>query len=121
MFAPNVSKMSIEIKALISKVGHVVDMERRIENRDNIGGREYIWSKISTDIKCWMQGISSNVKQEYMSRGMNISHRIFFSETLDILEGDRVDRAGKKYLVMGKIDAGGLGILWYVDVNETVE
>ena len=51
---------------------------------------------------------------------MQVSHRVYVSTDLGLREGDRLVHGQTAMLVIGAIDAAGMGRLWQIDANETV-
>lgn len=67
----------------------------------------------------WKQPMSSNDREQYNRRELNITAKIFVAEDPEIEEGDRIqDASGNNYYIRGVVDQAGLANIWRLNVEE---
>jgi hypothetical protein len=94
---------------------HTVDWERPYTTVDDSRGSVRTFQTERAGIRCLIQPITGRDRLLYAQRNIVISHKIYFTEVLDLAPGDRFYKAAsgglaaKVYVVSGWFDQGGQG------------
>jgi hypothetical protein len=90
-------------------LGQLASQERREEVQTGSGSTEFTWTEIATDLPTRVQPMSATMKEEYGVEELDVSHVLYFTNTLDTSETDRFVVDGNYYYVRGWKQAETLG------------
>lgn len=107
------------------RTGTKFNWERTGTKFDAAGSRLPTIELVKKDIPCQMQPASSDVREAYAKRELNVTHSVFLEQVLDIHEGDRITVSGnvgreswtKTLLVIGYSDLAGQTRIMRLDVR----
>lgn len=104
---------------------HLVDIERPVVSKDAIGGIMRSWLVHKSDQPCRIQPLRGYKRDQYMVNRIHVTHRIYFDDSPDINNGDRlVERKAtgdRHFEVRAFWDTEDLGFLWVADCEEQPE
>lgn len=83
-------------------------VQRLSSARDAAGGTVSSWSEIAENVRCRIEDASAELKLQFASMVINVTHRIFARYT-DILAGDRIVAEGNYYRVHSIQSRRGIG------------
>ena len=107
------------IATFIAFPGHTFLHERPSLAKTLTGGAAPVFSTIAAALVGWIQPIDAFTFEQYGKRDLIVSHRIYFGADPEAIEGDRMSRKGRFYVVMGLENQAGLDELWRLNVRET--
>lgn len=101
-----------------------VTIERARITKDIVGGtKREVWDAVAQNVPVAIQPLNSGIKQQFGSRQMINTHRLYFSTEPPIRRGDRIKAfdPDRMFVVTGVLDQGGRRRVFSVDVREQME
>ena len=107
--------------SLLNHLPHLATAKQRTRTKDSIGGTKDSYSTVLfTNKACWRQPVSDRESVDYLQRGQDVSHKIYFAEDPGVDERCVLVIGGETHSVrsVSHQDASvGLGVLWRVMVE----
>lgn len=117
--------------SILNNFPHVATIKlRTITQSEGLGNRPS-YTVVSTDTSCWRQAVSEREIAEFEKRGMNATHKVYFTFDPDIDErhifvdmrnAGATAGTGTEWEVVSRaeVDASaGLGVVWRVMANKS--
>ncbi len=98
--------------------GDDVTLERATDTTADSGARMRTWATVGGVLNGWRQPTTADLRDEYGSRNMLVTHMVFFQADPAVQIDDRLVISGAIYAVRGDQNQAGMDRLWRVDVEE---
>ncbi|HPM84095.1 MAG TPA: head-tail adaptor protein [Candidatus Anammoximicrobium sp.] len=108
----------MSIEEMIAGCGHKISVQRAVEARDALGGRTQSWFTVTVGVPAWVQDAAAALVESYARRGLQVTHRIYVAQDLELREGSRIVFGSRTFSVIGVTNAAGLDRLWQIDAKE---
>ncbi len=107
-----------DVAATIEQSGHLVSVEHLKVVKNALGENINVYAQGEVDVPCWVQSVTAAEVTDYASKGIKVSHKVFFSQNLLWREGDRLNFLARQLVVKNVKNIGELNDLFVVYVNE---
>lgn len=104
--------------SLLERLPHLATAKRRKRVKDTMGGIKDTYPTILfTNRTCWQQPLSSNEISDWMKKGIEVTHKVYFATDPSLDEGCVLEIGTDRFDVMTVSDpdaSAGLGFVYRV-------
>jgi len=109
----------MSVFGIIAAHGASVTLQRPTVTTAASGARTQTWAAVGDTLTGWVQPTTADIREEYGSRDIDVTHAVYFATDPAVQIGDRLLIGSTYYVVRGDREQAGVAGLWRVDCEET--